>query len=95
MIYQIGNIYTWSFVYNIVRVYSCKSSNVDKVIDSTVNSASAVETDLENHSKTSIGPEFAAKDISETNDRVTRLEIESTLPDGHAKVRLCSDVHSL
>ncbi|KAK7268728.1 hypothetical protein RIF29_21436 [Crotalaria pallida] len=81
----IGNIYIWSFMYNIVRVYSCKSSNVNKVDDSAANSAASIEADLENHSESSIGKQFIAEDISETNDRVTQLEIERTLPNGRAK----------
>ncbi|KAI4318137.1 hypothetical protein L6164_025943 [Bauhinia variegata] len=49
----IANIYIWTYVYNIVRVYSCNSSNVSKVDYSTVNPASAPETKPENDSECS------------------------------------------
>ncbi|KAK7391641.1 hypothetical protein VNO78_20058 [Psophocarpus tetragonolobus] len=74
----IGNIYIWSFVYNIIRVYSCQILNVKKIDDSEVGPGSAIQTDLENHSS---GQVVIEVDHSETNDHVT------TLPGVRAKVR--------
>ncbi|KAK7278502.1 hypothetical protein RJT34_23532 [Clitoria ternatea] len=82
----IGNIYIWTFVYNIIRIYSCRIFNENKVDDSTVSSVSAREADLENNSKSSIGPMTTTEDILETNDHVTKTEIECTIPSGITKV---------
>ncbi|KAL5139176.1 Protein PIN-LIKES 3 [Glycine soja] len=60
----VGHIYIWTFVYNIIRVYSCRIFNVNKVDDSTVGPA-AIETDLENYSTR---PVVTAEDLSQTND---------------------------
>ncbi|XP_028220481.1 protein PIN-LIKES 3-like [Glycine soja] len=66
----IGNIYLWTFAYNIIRIYSGKIFNVNKVDDSTVGPVSAIETDLESHSTV---PVVTAEDISENNDRTTHF----------------------
>ena len=91
LINQIVNIYTWTFVYNIVRVYSCKSSNVNKVDNSTLNPVAAIETDPENNSKSSTGSPVTAEDFSGTVDHENQLEIERTSPDRRAKVILSSN----
>ncbi|XP_020222873.1 protein PIN-LIKES 3 [Cajanus cajan] len=65
----IGHIYIWTFVYNVIRVYSCKICNLNKVDGSTVGPVSAIETDLENHSTE---PVVSAEDLSETNNHVTK-----------------------
>ncbi|XP_027364614.1 protein PIN-LIKES 3-like [Abrus precatorius] len=84
----IGNICIWTFVYTLIRIYSSESqnSNVNKVDDSTLRPMSATETDLENHSKSSVGPVVSAENISETNDHVAQLEVECTLPGGRDRV---------
>ncbi|RDX67948.1 Protein PIN-LIKES 3, partial [Mucuna pruriens] len=79
----IGQIYIWTFVYNIIRVYSCQIFNMNQVNDSTVGPVSAIETDLENHSTGSV---VTAEDLSETNDH------GSTLPGERASVSLCSNI---
>ncbi|XP_068476884.1 protein PIN-LIKES 3-like isoform X1 [Phaseolus vulgaris] len=67
----ISNIYIWTFVYHIIRVYSCRNFNVNKVDNSTVGPVSAIEADLENHSST---PEVTA---AHTNDLVTQFKSDT------------------
>ncbi|KAK7391642.1 hypothetical protein VNO78_20059 [Psophocarpus tetragonolobus] len=76
----IGNIYLWTFVYNIIRISSGRIFNVNKVDDCTVDPVSAIEIDLDNHST---GPMVTAEVVSETNDSGNN---ECTLPGGRAKV---------
>lgn len=76
LLFQLGTIYIWTIVYNVVRIYSCKISNNEvKVDDSKGNPASQLETDPENISR------------SQT-DHVKQLEIESTVSNGRPKVNL-------
>ncbi|XP_047180068.1 protein PIN-LIKES 3-like [Vigna umbellata] len=67
----ISNIYIWTFVYQIIRVYSCRNFNVNKVDSPTVGPVSAMEADLENHSST---PEVTAP---QTNDLVTPFKTDT------------------
>lgn len=76
----------WSYVYNIVRIYSRKISNVVKVNDPTENPVSRTGTDPENLSSCSTGALATVDDRSQTNVHVKQLEIECTEPDGQAKV---------
>ncbi|KAI4345866.1 hypothetical protein L6164_012954 [Bauhinia variegata] len=82
----IGTIYIWTYTYNLVRVYSCKNSNVCQVDGSTENQLSAPKSDPEDISKCSTGQFIAAGDKRESNDRVCQLDIESTMQDGKEKV---------
>ncbi|KAH1037071.1 hypothetical protein AAZX31_20G188100 [Glycine max] len=88
----IGNIYLWTFAYNIIRIYSGKIFNVNKVDDSTVGPVSAIETDLESHSTV---PVVTAEDISENNDRTTHFGSEFTLPGEKARASLRTLVDKL
>lgn len=81
VVFQLGSIYIWSYVYNIVRIYSPKISNEAKVDDS------ALETDPENNSTCSMGALVLAKDGSQT-DHEKQFEIESAMPNGGSKVAL-------
>ena len=92
LIFQLGSIYTWSYVYNIVRIYTRKISNLATVDDSTVSAVSATETDTENPSKCSTEALVTAEDRSQTNDHVKQLEIECTVPDEQAKVNISSNI---
>ncbi|QCE07675.1 Auxin efflux carrier [Vigna unguiculata] len=67
----ISNIYIWTFVYHIIRVYSCRNFNVNKVDTTTEGPVSATEADLENHSTT---PEVTA---AQTNDLVTQFKTDT------------------
>ncbi|WVY97931.1 hypothetical protein V8G54_030082 [Vigna mungo] len=67
----ISNIYIWTFVYQIIRVYSCRNFNVNKVDGPTVGPVSATEADLENHSST---PEVT---VAQTNDLVTSFKTDT------------------
>ncbi|XP_014513069.1 protein PIN-LIKES 3 [Vigna radiata var. radiata] len=67
----ISNIYIWTFVYQIIRVYSCRNFNENKVDGPTVGPVSATEADLENHSST---PEVTA---AQTNDLVTSFKTDT------------------
>jgi hypothetical protein len=75
--FQIGTIYIWSIVYNIVRINSSKIVNEVKVDDSTINSNSALEND----------PENMSKDRSHT-DHVKQFQIECTNSNDRVKVPL-------
>ncbi|KAF7837438.1 protein PIN-LIKES 3-like [Senna tora] len=81
-----GSIYIWSYVYNIVRIYTCKanSSNLSKDESSAVISVSATETDPENLSKCSTGQLVTVENSSQENGHTGQLEIECT--NGEAKV---------
>ncbi|KAL5139177.1 Protein PIN-LIKES 3 [Glycine soja] len=84
----VGHIYIWTFVYNIIRVYSCRIFNVNKVDDSTVGPA-AIETDLENYSTR---PVVTAEDLSQTNDHVSQFGSECALPGGRDRMSLCPNI---
>ncbi|KAJ1415397.1 Membrane transport protein [Sesbania bispinosa] len=71
---RLGSVYIWTYVYNIVRVYSPKISNEVKVDDSTINPISALEIDT-----------VTAKDRQQTN-HMKQLEIECAMPDNKAEV---------
>lgn len=77
LLFQIGTIYIWSIVYNIVRIYSSKIFNEVKVDDSMISSNSILEND----------PENISNDRSH-NDHVKQFEIECTNSNGHVKVAL-------
>ncbi|XP_027337149.1 protein PIN-LIKES 1-like [Abrus precatorius] len=77
----VGAIVVWCFGYNFFRIYSQNNSNVVKVDESTINSASATQIDAENH-----GSVAADEDESQTKNRANQLEIELTVPDGQAKI---------
>ncbi|CAJ1976521.1 unnamed protein product [Sphenostylis stenocarpa] len=72
----ISNIYIWTFVYHIIRAYSCRIFNVNKVDNSTVGPVSAIEADLENHSG---APVVTAEDFSQTNDLVTQFKSDTVV----------------
>jgi hypothetical protein len=75
--FQIGTIYIWSIVYNIVRINSSKITNEVKVDDSMISSNSALEND----------PENMSKDRSHT-DHVKQFQIECTNSNDRVKVPL-------
>ncbi|XP_061362918.1 protein PIN-LIKES 3-like [Gastrolobium bilobum] len=85
----LGSIYIWTYVYNIVRIYSSKISTEVKVDDSMINPvfATAIETDPENLLTRSTGGALVTvDDRSQSNDHVKQFEIECTMPDKQAKV---------
>ncbi|KAK7277136.1 hypothetical protein RIF29_18286 [Crotalaria pallida] len=82
----LGVIYTWTYAYNIVRIYSPKISNGVIVDGSKENPVRGTENDPENLSKCSTGAFSTVEDRSQTNDHMKQLEIECTVPDGQAKV---------
>lgn len=82
----IGTFYIWSYVYNIVRIYSSKISNVVKVDDPAENPVSGKGTDPENLSSCSTGALTTVDDRSHTIVHMKQLEIECTEPDGQVKV---------
>ena len=79
-------------MYNIVRVYSCKSSDVNNSDVSNVNPISAPERDPEALPTFPTGPMVIAENNLQTNDHVHRLEIDHTLPDRNTKVVFCSNM---
>ncbi|KAI4318142.1 hypothetical protein L6164_025948 [Bauhinia variegata] len=82
----IGTIYTWTYTYNLIRIYSCNSSIVNKVDDSTENPLSAPKSDPEDISKCSTGPLVVAGDKNQNKDNAHTLDIEYTMSDGKEKV---------
>ncbi|XP_028769600.1 protein PIN-LIKES 3 isoform X3 [Neltuma alba] len=60
----LGNIFMWTYVYNLVRIYSCKSSDAN----SLVKPLSTPETDPENSSACSTEPLVTSQNTSQTND---------------------------
>ena len=78
----------WSYVYNIVRIYSGKRADSSKVDKSMVNPESAPEPDPESLAKCSTLPLVTAGNMSQTNFHMNQLEIECTILDGKAKVIL-------
>ncbi|XP_057425312.1 protein PIN-LIKES 3-like [Lotus japonicus] len=82
----IGAIFLWSYVYNIVRVYSCSYDVVEVNNNCTVGyPVSQPEMKPENPSKCSQGTLVTAVGSSKTNANVNQLEIECTVPEGEAK----------
>ncbi|KAK4266185.1 hypothetical protein QN277_027145 [Acacia crassicarpa] len=82
----LGNIYIWTYVYNLVRVSSCKNSKANEVDDSPMNPKSLLETNLENTSACPAGPLVSAENISQTIDCANGLDIEAARTEGVAKV---------
>ncbi|KAK4275882.1 hypothetical protein QN277_018895 [Acacia crassicarpa] len=78
----VGNILMWTYAYNLLRIYACKSSNEI----SLVQSSSTPETDLENGSTCEMEPSVTSHNISQTNDCAIGLEVETAKPKGDAKV---------
>ncbi|KAI9100897.1 hypothetical protein K1719_024021 [Acacia pycnantha] len=81
MTQAIGNILMWTYAYNLLRIYACKSSNEN----SLVKSSSTPETDPENGSACEMEPSVTSQNISQTNDCTIGPEVESTKPKGDAK----------
>ncbi|KAI4318140.1 hypothetical protein L6164_025946 [Bauhinia variegata] len=77
-----GSIYLSTYTYNLVRIYSCKtSSNANKVDDSTENPLSAPKSELEDISKCSTG-----SPIVEGDERQNTDDDVYTMSDGKEKV---------
>ncbi|XP_028769609.1 protein PIN-LIKES 3-like isoform X2 [Neltuma alba] len=74
----VGSIYIWSYVYNIVRIYTCESSNLNKVDGSRITSVSATERDPENLSNCSTGQLVNVEKFSPENNQMGQLEIGFT-----------------
>ncbi|KAL1329463.1 hypothetical protein HN51_046581 [Arachis hypogaea] len=71
----LGSIYIWSYVYNIVRIYSSKVSSVDdSKVKAVIIATENDDIDSENPSKL-----VTVDDKSQTNDHVKQLEIESVV----------------
>lgn len=81
----LGNIFIWTYVYNLVRISSCKNSKANDVDDSPMNLVSLPETGQENTSTCPVGPLVSAENVSQANDFASGLEIEIARPDGVAK----------
>ncbi|KAI4345863.1 hypothetical protein L6164_012951 [Bauhinia variegata] len=85
----IGAVYLWSYVYNIVRIYSCKSLEVNKDDKSTASSVSAAsEIDPEDLPKCTTILLVTGEDSSKINEHVNQLEIEFPVSDRKQKPRI-------
>ncbi|KAK4266191.1 hypothetical protein QN277_027151 [Acacia crassicarpa] len=78
----IANILMWTYAYNLVRIYACKTSYEN----SFVKLSSTRETDPENGSACEMKPSVTSQNISQTNDCDIGPEVESAKPKGDAKV---------
>ena len=89
--FQLGNIFMLTYVYNLVRIYSSKSSDAN----SPVPALSIPETGPENASAHRMEPLVTSQDMSQTNERVIGLETENAMQEGEAKVVLHSNIVSI
>ncbi|KAK1587395.1 hypothetical protein Q3G72_012407 [Acer saccharum] len=85
----IGAIYLWSYVYNIVRIFSSKNSEEAKV-DDTDNTRPVGERDNENLSPKDdhcIGPLLPVIGCSPKEDRLDQFERDCPISEGKTKLR--------
>ncbi|XP_057458309.1 protein PIN-LIKES 3-like [Lotus japonicus] len=76
----LGSVYTWSYVYNIIRIYNSSK------ISNEVNLDDSLKSHPENISTCSAGALVTTQDGLQT-DQVKQLEIECTMPVEPAEVR--------
>ncbi|KAK4266186.1 hypothetical protein QN277_027146 [Acacia crassicarpa] len=79
----LGNIYAWTYVYNLVRVSSCKSSKANEVDDSPMNLESLPTTSQKPSTCSVMVP---AENNPKTKDCANGLEIETARPEGVVEV---------
>lgn len=84
LIFQIGAIYMWSYVYNIVRIYSSNNSG-QKQDDFTENVKSVGET-TENLSNSSMEPPLPLNGCSAVKVHLNQFEIDRTTSKGKTEV---------
>ncbi|KAK4266189.1 hypothetical protein QN277_027149 [Acacia crassicarpa] len=77
----LGNIYTWTYLYNLVRVSSCENSTANEVEDSPLNPESLLTTSP-NTSTCPAGPLVSVENISQTEDCASGLDIETARTEG-------------
>ncbi|XP_028769594.1 protein PIN-LIKES 3-like isoform X2 [Neltuma alba] len=82
----LGNIFIWTYVYNLVRISSCKNSKASEVDDSPMNPASLPKTSPDNISTFPVGAVVFAENISQAKDSANGLEIEIARHDRVGKV---------
>lgn len=86
MMFQIGAIYLWSYVYNIVRIHSNKNSEGAKLDDFTESTKSEVET-AENLSNSRLGSLLPLNLSSPKEDHLDHLELDrANISEGKPKV---------
>ncbi|XP_054806306.1 protein PIN-LIKES 3-like [Prosopis cineraria] len=78
----IGSIFIWTYVYNLVRRYSCQNSTLSQVDVSQMNRVFVPITNPENSSTSSIGLPITMNNILQTNDQDNAVEIGITRPKG-------------
>lgn len=83
--FQIGAIYMWSYVYNIVRIYSSNDSEGDKQ-DVISNGPKCTGGSSETLSKCSSPPLLPLKDNSQNEDNVDRFKLSCSMSNGKEKV---------
>ncbi|KDP24915.1 hypothetical protein JCGZ_24293 [Jatropha curcas] len=80
----IGAVYMWSYVYNIMRIYSSNNCEGAKLDDLTKVANSPGET-TENLSKCSAGPLLPLKNHSPNEDHTNHFELDCTVSEEKVK----------
>ncbi|KAL5752246.1 hypothetical protein ACOSQ2_022753 [Xanthoceras sorbifolium] len=80
----IGAIYLWSYVYNIVRLYSSKNSEAAKL--NSTQRANPVGEGAENLSNSRMGPLLPLNQCSVKEDCLDHFELDCPLSEGRPKV---------
>ncbi|TXG59227.1 hypothetical protein EZV62_013800 [Acer yangbiense] len=86
----IGAIYLWSYVYNIVRIFSSKNSDEEAKVDDTDNIRPVGERDDGNLSPKEdhcIGPLLPVIGCSPKEDRLDQFERDCPISEGKTKLR--------
>lgn len=79
LIFQIGAIYMWSYVYNIVRIYSsCTNSEGEKLDNSTENITPMEET-TEKLSNSRMRPLLPLNGCSAVKDHLNHFELDCSI----------------
>lgn len=83
--FQIGAIYMWSYVYNIMRIYSSKDCEVPKV-EAFAKVAKSPRETPENLSKGSTGPLLPLQGHSPNEDHIDHFELDCAMSKRKAEV---------
>lgn len=83
--FQIGAIYMWSYVYNIMRIYSSKDCEVPKV-EAFAKVAKSPRETPENLSKVSTGPLLPLQGHSPNEDHIDHFELDCAMSKRKAEV---------
>ena len=89
LVLQVGHIYAWSIVYNILRIYTPKT----KVVTFDESTKFEEINNPKNLSKCSIRALTPIKEESLSNGHIDQLQVECKVIDGQEKVGLFSNIY--